>query len=519
MIVLGLHKDPWHNTCAALIRDGQITSIAEERIDRIKDSRAFPQKAVDACMRDLGVKSYDDIDLVVMDYITDREDWRQDCFRRECRKDVFLTGIDASRIKLVNHHLCHAYAVFYSSGFNEAAILIVDGRGSDGETQSLYFGPTMECIAKTHQVGIGLLYSTVTKAIGFQVLEEGKTMGLAPYGRDVEGQIFDFWPRFSGIKTDYGRFCGQGDYNIIARHAPILSFHDKARAAWEVQAECERAMLWLTDYAKLKTGAKKLCISGGVGLNSVANNRIVKSGIFDEVFINPAASDTGIALGAALWGWEQLGGNPRMKISPYIGPAHEVDWRRLAVPHGVHVNRQNGEGAAITMLQHNKIVARWSGRSEMGPRALGNRSILMSPLKAENKDVLNKRVKHREHFRPFAPVVPQYLAADYFDLDRPSPYMLLVPDVLPNKRSVIPAVTHVDGTARVQTVTHEQNPGLARLVEGFGAKTGVSVLLNTSFNVAGEPIVETVDDAIRCFMGTEIDALLIEDVLLTKGEA
>lgn len=516
MIVLGLHKDPWHNTCAALIKDGEVVSIAEERLDRIKDSRAFPQRAVDACMKHFGVKSYSEIDLVVLDYITDPHDWKQDCFKRECRRDVFLREIDDRRIRIINHHLCHAYATFYSSGFDEAAILIVDGRGSDGETQSLYHGPDFECIAKTHQIGIGLLYSTVTKAIGFQVLEEGKTMGLAPYGKDVEGQIFDFWPRFSGVRTDYGRFCGNGDYNIIARHAPIESFHDKARAAWEVQDECERAMLWLADFAKTQTRSKKLCISGGVGLNSVANNRILKSGIFDDIFINPAASDTGIALGAALWGWRELGGDPgEIKISPYIGPSYEP-WEPREIP-GVHVNKTRGIEGAIDLLRNNKIVARWSGRSEMGPRALGNRSILMSPLKAENKDVLNSRVKHREPFRPFAPVVMQYLAADYFDLDRPSPYMLLVPDVLPNKRSVIPAVTHVDGTARVQTVTHEQNPGLAQLVEGFGAKTGVSVLLNTSFNVAGEPIVETAEDAIRCFMGTEIDALLIEDVLLTMG--
>jgi carbamoyltransferase len=282
-------------------------------------------------------------------------------------------------------------------------------------------------------------------------------------------------------------------------------------------------MLHLARYAADRTGETSLCVSGGVGLNSVANWRIVQSRIFEDVFINPAASDTGIALGAALHGYHEVLGRPRSydEVRVYIGPSYGAS--RLAEVidghDGYRVVETDALGRAAELLAANLVVACFHGRSEMGPRALGNRSILMSPLVAENKDTLNRRVKHREPFRPFAPAVMEEHAHDYFQIDRPSPYMLLVPPVVEEKRDVIPAVTHVDGTARLQTVRESDNANLYALIDRFHALTDVPVLLNTSFNVANEPIVETPEDAIRCFLATGIDALLMGDRLLIKDVA
>ena len=527
MFVLGLHKDPWHDTGAALIRrDGDRTDfvvVSEERLDRVKDSRAYPEKAIAACLNEFGLKSIHDVDLVVLDYICD-QDWRKDHFRRECRQDIALHELPTDKIRVVNHHLAHAYATYCSSGFDRAAVLIVDGRGSDKETQSLYLaeGSDIRLVAKTSQIGIGLLYAAVTQKIGFKLLQEGKTMGLAPFGADVQPPVFEFAAHYDGIVTDYAYACVEGSYDMRLSHRDIVSFEDKARAAFDVQAECERAMLHLARWARETTGATKLCISGGVGLNSVANYKILKSGLFEDVFVNPAASDTGIPLGAALYGYHHVLGAPRdyPDIPAFVGPSYTADAIADAIAKfdGFAVVRTNAVDEAVKLLIDNQIVSCHFGRSEMGPRALGNRSILMSPLKAENKDTLNLRVKHREAFRPFAPAILEERVSEYFDMDRPCPYMLFVPAIHPDKRGVIPAVTHVDGTGRLQTVSRARNPLFYELIEKFSQATGVPVLLNTSFNDNNEPIVETPEDAIRYFLGTNIDALLIGgDTLLVKN--
>lgn len=533
LIVLGLHKDPWHNTAAALIRDDddgggpRMAYVAEERLDRVKDSSAFPQRAIEACMLELGVKSVLEIDYVVLDYICDGNDWRRDFFKRPCREDVLLAQIQPERIHIINHHLLHACATFFSSGFEEAAVLIVDGRGSDQETQSLFHacGNHIERIECTTTIGIGLLYAAVTQAIGFKKLEEGKTMGLAPYGAEVRRTIFDFQARFDGVTTDYSRFCVEGSYDIAVPHTSIESFEDQARAAFEVQRECEQAMLHLANHAAARTGARKLCLSGGVALNSVANNAIRLARQFEDVFINPAASDTGIALGAALYGYHVLANRSKTytQISPFLGPSYGDAQIRSAIAEAAaaapesfaHYHDHTFERAS-QLLFENYIVASLQGRSEMGPRALGNRSILMSPMGADNKDRLNYRVKHRESFRPFAPATLAERASEFFEIDCESPYMLFICDVREEKRHLLPAVTHIDGTARLQTLTADRNGRFYDLVRAFGERTGVPVLLNTSFNVAGEPIVETPADAIRCFLGTDIDALLLGDHLLVK---
>lgn len=524
MLILGLHKDPWHNSGACAVKERgshlEVALLSEERLDRVKDSRSFPHHSAQACLREVGATDPNEADLIVLDHIVRSDDWRQDQFKRPCSTANFLDDLDPAKVVIINHHLAHAYAVFHSSHFPEAAVLIVDGRGSEGETQSLFHaGPSgIELIDKTGQIGIGLLYAAVTQAIGFGLLQEGKTMGLAPYGRGVGEPVFDFGGKFSGIVTDYSDFCTDGNYEIRAAHRPILTFEDKARAAFEVQDECESALLHLARHAKERTGARYLCLSGGVGLNSVGNYEILTSGLFDDIFINPAASDTGIPLGCALYGYYSQGGMLKPEISPYLGPSYpplKIE-QAIARYSGYRVFRANARHLACRLLAANRIVGRFEGRSEMGPRALGHRSILMSPLKAENKDVLNARVKFREAFRPFAPAVLEERAAEYFEIDRPCPYMLLIPPVRSEKRNVIPAVTHVDGTARLQTVTRERNGAFYDIIEEFGRITGVPVILNTSFNVAGEPIVETPTDSIKCFLLTDIDALFIEDILLVK---
>jgi carbamoyltransferase len=526
MIYLGLHKDPWHNTGAAAVTEQhgvlKVAMLSEERLDRIKDSRAFPHHSAMACLRELGASSPHDASSVVMDYIIRKDNWRLDQFKSPCSTFNFLDELPASKLRIINHHLAHAYSVFYSSPFPDAAVLIVDGRGSERETQSLFHATDkgIRLIASTDTIGIGLLYSAITHAIGFGLLQEGKTMGLAPYGRQDPRRFFDFGGRFDGIVTDYAAFCVDGSYAIKAPLPSLATLEDKAKAAFEIQEECERAMLHLARFAKEKTGSDYLCLSGGVALNSVANYQVLNAGLFKDIFINPAASDTGIPLGCALYGYYEAGGRCRSEISPYVGPSYSAVQVEQAIAQfsGFNVVREKARERAVAMLAANRIVARFEGRSEMGPRALGHRSILMSPLRAENKDVLNARVKFREAFRPFAPAVLEERAAEFFAIDRPCPYMLLIPDVHPEKRDVIPAVTHVDGTARLQTVTRERNGAFYDVIAEFGRLTGVPVLLNTSFNVAGEPIVETPADSIKCFMGTDIDALLIDDVLLVKTE-
>jgi len=528
MFVLGIHKDPWHDTGAAVIRyENEKTDfvfVSEERLDRVKDSRAYPERSIRSCLEEFGLSRIDQVDLVVMDYIREKN-WRADHFKTRCTISPELEAMPPEKIQLMNHHLAHAAAVFYSSGFKKSAVLVVDGRGTENETQSLYVADDsgIRLIASTNTIGIGLLYAAVTQAVGFKLLQEGKTMGLAPFGANVQPPVFHFTRRFEGIVTDYSDSCVEGSYAMNIPFRSLETFEDKARAAYDVQVECEAAMDHLARWTKEVTGMEYLCISGGVALNSVTNYKILMSGLYKDVFVNPAASDTGIPLGAALHGLHNVLGIKRSYtgISPFLGPSYSANEVQNAIGQfkGYRVIRRDAVNTAVKMLADNKIVACHYGRSEMGPRALGNRSIFMSPLRAENKDILNARVKHREAFRPFAPVVLEENLTEFFEMDRPCPYMLFVPQVRAEKKSVIPAVTHVDGSGRLQSVNRTLNPLFYTIIEKFSELTGIPVMLNTSFNDNNEPIVESPEDAIRCFMGTNIDALLIGgDTLLIKDE-
>lgn len=527
MKVLGLHKDPWHNTGATVINyeenELSFANIAEERLDRVKDSRRFPLLSTLACMKEAGIENFSDFDVVVMDYIRNKSDYKNDYFKVTCSQYNFLNDIDPEKIHVINHHIAHAYAVFYSSKFTESAILIVDGRGSDKETQSLFKADLkkgIQLIESTDKIGIGLMYAAVTQKIGFKILQEGKTMGLAPYGAKINKKFLNFPKKYDGVTTDYSSICIEDSYEMNIKHPPIETFEDKARVAFEVQEECERAMLHLAKYAKDKTNSENLCITGGVALNSVANYKVLQSNIFKDVFINPAASDTGISFGAALYGFHNVLKQAKTykEISPYLGPTYSsFDIKETIKKYkGFKLIDTNAFTKAAELISNNKILGFFHGRSEMGPRALGNRSIIMSPLLAENKDVLNSRVKFRESFRPFAPAILREYAEEYYEIDRDSPYMLFVPKVKPDKKDLIKAVTHEDGTGRLQTVTKDFNGKFYDIIKSFYEKSGVPILLNTSFNVAGEPIVETPENAIKCFLKTDIDALLIEDYLLVK---
>ena len=532
--VLGIHRDPWHDTGAAIVwGDGSkrmLCAVSEERYDRKKDSRSFPARSMLACLQSAGL-SIENIDLTASDYIRSPS-WDDDYFKIRSSDSRQFVNIDTEKHHILNHHLCHAAACVYTSGFRSSAILVIDGRGSNNETQSLFYydGREINLLEKSDCIGIGLLYAAVTQAIGFKLLQEGKTMGLAPYGRSYyeEGKrVFEFGGRCKGIMSDYSRVCKEGTYKINSCVGSITTEEDKALGAYQVQLECENEMLRLARYAKERTGSENLCITGGVGLNSVANMKILNSGLFQNVYINPACSDTGIPLGAALYSFHNILGVPYVDESSetaYVGPSHPAEEVNSSInalderKYDIYNYTNPDEYLPIVTedLRRGLIVGICHGPSEVGPRALGNRSILMNATQASNKDTLNKRVKHREAFRPFAPVCLVEHYQDYFEINSPSRYMLFVPQVKSEKVSVIPACTHVDGSARLQTLSATENTVTRLILESYYKLTNIPVLLNTSFNDNNEPIVESPRDAVSCFERCALDALLLEGVYVRR---
>jgi carbamoyltransferase len=568
MLILGIHRDPYHSTGAAVLcEDGarlRVVAVSQERVDRIKHSHAYPDEAIDYCLKTVGAESVTDCDMVVADYIF-RPDWRtfqhyqpyqppglysalRFHLSRVRRLRKITHRIPPNKVYFVNHHLAHAYAAFCGSGFEEAAILVVDGHGSVApgvrvsagmrpgnemfETQSLFVGRKgkIELLEYSAKTGVGMMYEAFTKFLGFGELEEGKTMGLAPYGAGVNGRHVEFRAEFTGMETDYSSlvdiFAPRGSWVKPAGLTPCTRRGDQtnpyySRIAWEVQNETESAMLHLARHARVTTGQRNLCLSGGVALNSVANYKILQAGLFDNIWIQPASSDSGIPLGCVLYGYYRLAGgrSPWSMEHAYLAREYsDEEIERAISEQAAHVRWSLNGTARRTaeLLAQGQIVGWLQGASEYGPRALGHRSILVDPRKAENRDILNARVKHREGFRPFAPAVLLERSEDYFDLSVPSPFMLLVPPVRNSRRKEIPAVVHVDGTGRVQTVTRGQNDAFFDLVHAFHEITGVPVVLNTSFNLSGEPIVETPQDALRSFLSTQMDALVVGKFLVTK---
>jgi len=593
MRILGISAF-YHDSAAALVVDGHIVAAAqEERFTRKKHDSRFPRHAVRYCLDESGIK-LEQIDHVVFydkpflkferlleTYLAfvprgfrsfrmalpvwiKEKLFQKRLLRQELER--FARDYDwESRLLFCEHHQSHAASAFFASPFDEAAILTMDGVG-EWATTSVGIGRanTLQMTKEIHfPHSLGLLYSAFTYYTGFKVNSgEYKVMGLAPYGEPRFAQTIldhlvdlkpdgsfqldqDYFDYCTGLRMTNDRFDAL--FGGPARRPDELLTQRHMDLAASVQAVTEEVVTRLARGVADDTGAKNLCLAGGVALNCVANGKLLRDACFERLWVQPAAGDAGGALGAALAAYYLHRNAPRTLANTldgmqgsYLGPAfsqHDVE-RRLTEVGAVFdlMDEPSLLDATTAALTEEKAVGWFQGRMEFGPRALGNRSILADPRSPSMQKTLNLRVKYRESFRPFAPSVLREDTQDWFEIDADSPYMLLVADVVKARRRVmtseedalfgidklnvarseIPAVTHVDYSARLQTVHRETNPRYHALLSVFKAKTGCPVLVNTSFNVRGEPIACTPEDAFRCFMGSEIEVLVAGDCVLRK---
>ena len=568
----------YHDAAACLVQDGRITAAAqEERFTRRKHDPSFPRNAVAACLRHAGIgmgevdavafydKPFLTFERLLETYVSfaprgirsflaamplwlRHKLWIPD----QIRKELDFEG----RLYLPEHHLSHAASAFFPSPFPSAAVVTTDGVG-EWTTTSIGMGRGRE-LHLTHELhfphSLGLLYSAFTYFCGFRVNSgEYKLMGLAPYGEPtyvdtIRRELIDLredgsfrlnaeaFTFATGLRMTGRRF--EDLFGGPRRDEEAALTQREMDLARSVQVVIEDAVLGLARFARAETGERRLCLAGGVALNCVANGRVLRESGFEEIWIQPAAGDAGGALGAALAVWHGALGRERPDPAgsdamqgAYLGPSYTEDAIRAfldaeGVPYTRPVNLPD-ETAGLLDAGH--VVGWFQGRMEFGPRALGNRSILADPRGRDVQRRVNLKIKFRESFRPFAPAVAAEHRREYFDLDADSPYMLLVAPVsnavtggsglerLKHLESPIPAVTHVDGSARVQTVHPETNPAFHALLTSFRERTGCAVLVNTSFNVRGEPIVASPEDAYRCFRRTHMDALVLGPFLLTKA--
>jgi carbamoyltransferase len=537
--VLGVPNFANYEASASLIRvprgGGEIAyvSIGEDRLTRTKHTYAFPLRGIQYCLEVFGLESLDQIDFIYSDYARLPRWLNSGPGYRKLEHDYVKLRLryPRERIRVVDHHDGHAASAFYLSPFEEAAVLVVDSLGSRLNTQTLYHfrADGAHELERGDIWGIGRLYSLVTGAVLPYGPEKGfgKTMGLAPYGAVHPGPVLDFEPRDHGMSSDYSGFFSRPPLpRIVAPGVRRCEDRERvldpyfARAAYDVQQECERQMVRMADYAYEKTGSRNLCIAGGTGLNGLANARVLQRSRFENVWIPPGCSDTGLSLGLALWGYfEEVAGPERSRVSvamtsPYTGRSYAREpIARLLDKYGIEYQAVDPEAVA-QHIAAGKVIGWFEGGSEFGPRALGHRSILADPRDPGMKDTLNRRVKFREPYRPYAPSMLAEHASEWLDLSAESPFMLLVVDVRADKRPRVPAITHVDNTTRPQTVTSAINPNYYRLISEFYRLTGVPMVLNTSLNVNREPIVETPIDALICVFGTAIDYLYLEGLLI-----
>lgn len=564
----------YHDSAAAIICDGVIVAAAqEERFSRIKHDASFPSQAIAYCLAEAGVLLSDCDAIVFYDkpllkferlletylahaprgfisfsralpvWLKEKLYFKQ-LLRRECR---MLAGLDKKAplppIAFSEHHLSHAASAFYLSPFEQAVVLCLDGVGEWATTSAwIGEGQSLSPLWELHfPHSLGLLYSAFTYYCGFKVnAGEYKLMGLAPYGKPVYADIIkrhlidikadgsfalnlDYFDFMVGERMVNQAFCALFDGPALAHDAPLRQKHKDLAAS--IQQVTEEVVLAMAMHLKAETGLTNLCLAGGVALNCVANGRLLREAGFDEIYVQPAAGDAGGALGAALEYAYQSGAITReINVLPapqdsmqgsQLGPAYtQDDIKQACAEWGVQFRADLTPEGVAHLLTEQAVVGYFAGRMEFGPRALGHRSILGDPRCPNMQSVMNLKIKQRESFRPFAPIVMDAHVADWFCDITYSPYMLMVAQVQPEKQSELPAITHVDGSARVQTV-HPSQP-VHQVLEAFYAKTGVPVLINTSFNVRGEPPVCTPSDAIRCFLATEMDYLYMDGVLLDK---
>jgi carbamoyltransferase len=537
--VLGVPNFANYEASASLIRvprgGGEIAyvSIGEDRLTRTKHTYAFPLRGIQYCLEAFGLESLEQIDFIYTDYARLPRWLNSGPGYRKLEHDYLKLRLryPRERIRIVDHHDGHAASAFYLSPYEEAAVLVVDSLGSRLNTQTLYHfrGDGAHEIERGDIWGIGRLYSLITGSVLPYGPEKGfgKTMGLAPYGAAHPGPVLDFQARDHGMSSDYSAFFSRPPLpRIVAKGVKRCEDRERvlepyfARAAYDVQLECERQMVRMADYAYEKTGSRNLCIAGGTALNGLANARVLQRSKFEHVWIPPGCSDTGLSLGLALWGYfEEVAGSERGRVSvsmtsPYTGRSYlRAPITQMLDTYGIAYKVVEPEAVA-THIAAGKVIGWFEGGSEFGPRALGHRSILADPRDPDMKDTLNKRVKFREPYRPYAPSMLAEHAREWLDLQADSPFMLMVVDVREDKRARVPAITHVDNTTRPQTVTREINPNYYRLISEFYRLTGVPMVLNTSLNVNREPIVETPIDALICVFGTAIDFLYLEGLLI-----
>jgi carbamoyltransferase len=542
-----------HDTAACLLRDGRIVAFAEEeRFNRERHTKRFPDTAIAFCLEQGGV-GLNDVDAVAFAHRPGIDFLRGglDAVRRRSPKRLAVqAAVDANlaskelafrrrwgyrgKVTHVGHHDAHAAAAFYPSPFGEAAVLTLD-RGGDFLSTTMQHGRgtrLRELAATRNPDSLGEIYSALTWYLGFLPnADEGKVMGLAPYGEDKLVPELSGMVRHTadgGFRVNFDWFGYQRQSGWLSRRfterfgpprrpeSELTELHQNL--AYAVQDVIEEAALHVARSLRQRTGSRNLCLGGGVALNSVMNARLLREAGFEHVFVQPAASDAGNALGAALWLWHQRLGKPREVAMEHAfwGPefgqraCEEALERRGLRAEQVH----DAPAEAAALLAESRIVGWFQGRAEVGPRALGARSILADPRPTGMKDVVNARVKRREGFRPFAPSVLHERGAHWFEDYYPNPFMLLVLPVRPERRELIPAVTHVDGSARLQTVTLGFNRRFHRLIGEFERRTGVPVVLNTSFNLRGEPIVQTPDEAVHDFLASDMDALFLGDLLV-----
>ncbi len=582
----------YHDSAAALLEDGLVVgAVQEERFSRKKHDPGFPSQSIAYLLRERGI-TLRDVQAVVYyekpfltferliethleaspfglrSFLASMPTWiKEKLFlqRNLTRELALLNAGPVPALKFSEHHLSHASSAFFPSPFEEAAVLCVDGVGEWATTSAWSgSGPNLTPLWEIHfPHSLGLFYSTLTAYLGFKVNSgEYKVMGLAPYGE----------PRFANLMLENllhlnpdGSFSLNLDYFAFTKELQMYSpkledllgrrarrpeelldqFHMDVAAS--LQLVLERALIPLAKELRRQTSATRLCLSGGVALNCVANSKLLRESGFEDLWIQPSAGDAGGALGAAL-AYYHLAEKGERRVSSvdaqqgsYLGPQFlEAEVEDFLMQNKIPYQKLPREEVlqeTSRFLEEGKVIGWFQGRMEFGPRALGHRSILADARRAELQKTLNLKIKYRESFRPFAPVVLEEDASEIFDFDRQSPYMLFVASVrselrvpltladsskfgiekLNVVRSTYPAVTHVDYSARLQTVSRERNPILAELLDVFRKRTQSSVLVNTSFNVRGEPIVCTPEDAYLCFQRTEIDVLVLENFIVTKG--
>jgi carbamoyltransferase len=557
MLSLGINYSRTHDSAACLVRDGELLfAVAEERISRVKHDPRFPRLSIQACL-DFAHIQAEQLDEVCFGWPTAGPGFRHDlkCFATGGMPVTYLNcvsttlhflsmwhqgsgakvfarefGPTKAKMRFVDHHLAHAISAYACSGFKNGVVVVMDGRGA-WEASSIWYGRD----GRLEQVltipwpnSLGLFYAQFTHYLGFMPYsDEWKVMGLAPYGHpgvnlsEFISQNHETYHVNSALLFERRKGTSAIANRLGPERAPESEIDDSFKnIAHAVQDACEIAMLELVKLATEKTGCRNVCLAGGVALNSKANGKIQASGHVDNIFIQPAASDDGVALGAAFAPYLDDGG--RLPMNPmrhaYLGPEFSDDEIEKSLrTYKLRATKLTDiAGTTADLLASGKIIGWFQGRMEFGPRALGHRSILADPRDPEMNAKVNNAVKFREWWRPFAPSMLKEVAGEYLEHACDSPFMILTNPVRPEKRNVIPSVTHVDGSARPQTVEKEINPLYWNLINEFGKRTGVPVIMNTSFNLRGEAIVNTPTDAIRTFFSSGMDVLVIGSYLVEK---